>query len=377
MERLSTAELRKLNRTRVFQTIYDQETPLTKQDIAGLTGMSLPTVSQNLKELFDEGLLHYVGTEKSTGGRKPRLIAIQSAARFAVGAELTPREFRLAAADLRGKELAFRKYSRPFAPTEDYRRFCLGTLEVFLDQLPLPRERLLGVGIALPGIVRRETGVVEMAPVLKLRDVPIGKLLQGLPYAAWVQNDASAGGAAERRLNPRLAGAGAMAYLSLGEGVGGAILLRGGAYEGTSSRSGEFGHMCVAPGGRICSCGQRGCLEAYCSASRLSEDLGISLETFFQELRDGEQAYESLWQSYLEHLAMGVNLINTALDCPVVIGGAVAPYLEPDLEKLCRMVAERSAFGRGKDCVWLGRWGETANCIGGALHFIDQYVQSI
>ena len=72
-----------------------------------------------------------------------------------------------------------------------------------------------------------------------------------------------------------------MAYLSLENGVGGAVLVNGDLYAGDNRRSGEFGHMCVEPGGLPCKCGKRGCLEAYCSARRISDDINITLKDFF------------------------------------------------------------------------------------------------
>lgn len=78
VKRISTTELRKQNRNQVFRAVYEAQTPLTKQDISQKLNMSLPTVTQNLKELFDEEVLLYAGTEESTGGRKARLITLNT-----------------------------------------------------------------------------------------------------------------------------------------------------------------------------------------------------------------------------------------------------------------------------------------------------------
>ena len=101
-----------------------------------------------------------------------------------------------------------------------------------------------------------------------------------------------------------------MAYLFLENGVGGAAFLGGTPYEGLNGRSGEFGHMCIEPDGLKCRCGKRGCLEAYCSTSRISNDLGITLDTFFEELENKNAEYEKLWEDVLRHLAVGINNIH-------------------------------------------------------------------
>lgn len=376
MQGLSTTDLRKLNRTRAFRAIY-ADGPLTKQDLAAKTGTSLPTVTQNLKELFAAELLRYDGTEESTGGRKAQRIALNARARFAVGMELSPKHVRLVAVDLKGRELLSKKVLCPFAATEAYRSSYSAFLEQFLDDLRLPRERLLGVGITLPAVIQQKTAVIETAPVLHLRDVPLAVLTEQIPYAVFVQNDASAGAAAEWKSNSQLQKARAVAYLFLGKGVGGALLLGGAPYEGTQGRSGEFGHMCIVPGGARCSCGKQGCLEAYCSTARLTDDLGLDLEEFFARVKGGDAGCGAVWTEYLDHLAQGINLIYTAMDCEIIIGGLLSPYLEPYLPQLLERVQGLNAFGGGAGKLFVSRCGEEANCVGAAMHFVDDFVQSI
>lgn len=376
MQGLSTTDLRKLNRTRAFRAIY-ADGPITKQELAARTGTSLPTVTQNLKELFAADLLCYDGTEASTGGRKPQRIAINARTRFAVGMELSSRHVRMAAVDLKGDEIASEKVLCPFADTEDYRTAYSGLLESFLNRLRLSRERLLGVGITLPAVIQQEAAVIETSPVLQLRDAPLAKLTEKIPYPVWVQNDASAGAAAEWKKNTALQQTRAVAYLSLGKGVGGALMLHGTPYEGIQGRSGEFGHMCIVPGGDQCACGKRGCLEAYCSTGRLTDDLGLDLKEFFDRVENGDPECTAVWDRYLEHLAQGLNMIDTAMDCDIMIGGALSPYLPPYLPRLLEKVEKNSAFGGGAERIFVSQCGEDANCIGAAMHFIDLFLQSI
>lgn len=376
MQGLSTADLRRLNRTRVFRTIYE-DGPITKQDLAAKTGTSLPTVTQNLKDLFGAQLLCYDGTEESTGGRKPQRIALNAQARFAVGMELSPRHVRLMAVDLKGREIRSEKVFCPFADTAAYRTAYSALLEAFLDDLRLPRSRLLGVGLTLPAVIQQKAAVIETAPVLHLRDVPLAQLTEQIPYTVFVQNDASAGAAAERRKNPRLQTAKAVAYLFLAKGVGGALLMKGSIYEGMQGRSGEFGHMCIVPGGAPCACGKRGCLEAYCSTARLTDDLGLDLADFFARLDSGAPRCRAVWQTYLDHLAQGLNMIYTAMDCEIILGGPLSPYLKPYLPQLMEKVQALNSFGGGAGRISVSQCSEEANCIGAAMHFVDAFVQSI
>lgn len=94
------------------------------------------------------------------------------------------------------------------------------------------------------------------------------------------------------------------------------------------------------PGGRRCECGRQGCLEAYCSAARISDDLDVTLEVFFQRLEQSNSPYQELWKNYLEDLATAVTTIHTILDCPVMIGGAVSQYLPPYRSQLAKLIRE-------------------------------------
>ena len=248
VKRISTTELRKQNRNQVFRAVYEAQTPLTKQDISQKLNMSLPTVTQNLKELFDEEVLLYAGTEESTGGRKARLITLNTDIYFAVGIELSPKHIRFIAINLRAEELAYKKVEFPFRNTLEYRQFYAQQLEEFLDENNLERSRLLGVGITLPGIINEQQGIVEIAPVLQVRHMKLSLLTEVIPYPVYVQNDASAGGVAEWW---QYEGLNAMAYLFIGKGVGGALMIDGKPYEGNTLRSAEFGHMCIEINGKL------------------------------------------------------------------------------------------------------------------------------
>lgn len=374
VKRISTTELRKQNRNQVFRAVYEAQTPLTKQDISQKLNMSLPTVTQNLKELFDEEVLLYAGTEESTGGRKARLITLNTDIYFAVGIELSPKHIRFIAINLRAEELAYKRVEFPFRNTLEYRQFYAQQLEEFLDENNLDRSRLLGVGITLPGIINEQQGIVEIAPVLQVRHMKLSLLTEVIPYPVYVQNDASAGGVAEWW---QYEGLNAMAYLFIGKGVGGALMIDGKPYEGNTLRSAEFGHMCIEINGKLCDCGKRGCLEAYCSSSCISDDLGLTIEEFFQRLQMGEPLVRKIWEEYVERLVTAIHNIHMVLDCPIVLGGVLVPFLEDYLPMMREVLKRKAFFPEEEQCLLLGKCRGKANCIGVALHFIYDFLEQI
>lgn len=359
-------------RGQVYRALYNATDFCSRQMLAEKCGISIPTLSRYLTELMDAGLIRYSGESRSTGGRRALGLTVVPDARFAVGISVTEQNVRIAAADLRLRELAYRLFSASSsalvagdAPT------LAQLLEGFLDANGLDRDKLLGVGVTLPGIISPDGGKALMAPPLGLYDVPLDNLTRDIPYPVHVENDGSASGYAEWFSRGR---SGNMAYISLETGVGGAILLGGVPYVGDHSRSGEFGHICVEPGGLRCSCGKNGCLEAYCSARRIREELDVSLADFFRGLELHAPDHEMLWFDMLRHLAIGINTVHMALDSDVVLGGFLTEYMQPWLPTLKRYVAAGNPLGQNAEFVRLSTLRQNIAPLGAALHFVREFI---
>jgi predicted NBD/HSP70 family sugar kinase len=135
--------------------------------------------------------------------------------------------------------------------------------------------------------------------------------------------------------------------------------------------------MCVEPNGLSCNCGKCGCLEAYCSTVRISDELGVSLEDFFEGLELHNPTYEALWRDVLSHLALGINNIRMALDCDVVLGGYMTQFLEPYMPELKRLAASLNTFESSADYIKLCRYPKRASMLGVALHFVKEFIENI
>ncbi len=368
-------ERRKQTRSSIYHYLYAAPEPRSKQDIARDLNLSLPTVYQNVTELLDAGLIEYAGAAQSAGGRPAMQLQITAGARCAIGISITGHRLRFAAADLRREEIAFQDLPHSLnVEDEGYAAFVAEQLERFIDKAGIDRTRLLGVGITLAGIILPSEQTVFYAPTLYIRNLSLKALIETIPYPVYVENDASSGGFAEWFGSQERE---SMAYLSLSDGVGGAILVNGDQYTGDHTRSAEFGHMCVEWNGLPCACGKRGCLEAYCNAQRLSGNLGITLQVFFQELEAGNQKYRKLWEDFKQHLVIGLHNIHMALDCEIVLGGYLTEYLEPYLPELKAMLAENDPFDQECSDLRISRYGKYSSMLGVALSFIRDFLNNI
>lgn len=368
---MDTHSPRKAARGRIYRYLHQTRGFCGKQDLARALDLSMPTVYQNVNELMEQGLVGYSGQQQATGGRNANGLAIVPEARLAVGISLMDDRLRLAVADLQLRQVAYKRTS--FDPALGWGAQLARELEQFLDENRIDRSRLLGVGVAIPGILSADRRHLLLAPTLRLRDTSIEDLYRSVPYPIHVDNDANCGGAAEwfvRAHQPN------MAYLSLEGGVGGAILINNDLYLGSAQRSGEFGHMCVEPGGLACACGRRGCLEAYCSVRRILDE-GFTVEEFFTRVERHDPFCEALWGDMLRHLAIGVNNIHLALDCDVVLGGFLSGYIEPWFPLLRRYVSDGSLLGEGAGYLHLSTLRTHSSVMGAACHFIREFIDSV
>lgn len=374
--KMPVTERRRLTRNSIYNFIYDARTPPSKHEIAQKLGLSLPTVHQNITELLNAGLIQVGQVKKSTGGRRPVGYSVVSGIKFAVGISITADKICFLASDLKQRELAYKKIEMGSLESDRIGGQVSDELEIFLDENRLDRSRLLGVGITLPAVLDTEKDEVILSPTLRMRNISLSTIRKSIPYTTYIENDGNSGGFAEWFESRNAVGSN-IAYLSLENGVGGSVFINGAQYYGKNKRSGEFGHMCVEPDGLLCNCGKRGCLEAYCSALRISADLGVSVEQFFEGLGQGNPGYRTLWKDVLEHLATGINNIHMALDCDVVLGGFLSQYLEPYMPELKRLVAEKDTFEGDAEYVKLARYPRRADMMGVAWYYIKKYIESV
>lgn len=224
--------------------------------------------------------------------------------------------------------------------------------------------KVAAVGIGSPGTIDSSDGVVVYSNNIKWENVPFaGELERRLGAPVYMTNDANAAA-----LGESYAGAGknfeSSIFLTLGTGVGGGIVLDGKLYEGGRSAGAELGHMLVKMNGLRCTCGRRGCLEAYASATALIRQTKSAMKrdensvmwricggqlknvdgkTAFDGMRSGDKTAEKVVDGYISYLAEGViNLCNIFRPSAILLGGGICAegdyLLKPLKEKVARGV---------------------------------------
>lgn len=372
-KKVTNMEVKKQNRNRVFRYICRNGT-VSNPDISYEMNMSLPTVTQITKELIEKGLVEEKGELKSTGGRRAKALSAAVNVKQAVGLDITKNHISLILTNLAGEILKYERIYQPYASEDAYYHKVNKKLENFLGESGGECEKLLGIGISFPGIMDLDREMIADSHILGLKLVPFESVSRFFSYPCFFLNDANAGAYAE---GIRPEGMERFFYLSLSNTVGGAIFSRNELIQGNNFRCGEVGHMTVVADGEACYCGKKGCLDAYCSASHLSDAADGKLEKFFAALEKGEEKTVRIWDQYTSYLAIAVNNIHMVLDCDIVLGGYVGSYAEAYIQDIWNKVLARNTFAESIPFVKACRHTVGAAALGAALKVMEDFIRQI
>jgi predicted NBD/HSP70 family sugar kinase len=338
--------LRTSNLGLVLRTICAAPKPLSRADVAAATGMTRATASRLVDDLVAGGFADEGEREPPTRRGRPATPLVPGSGPAALGLQVDAGLVAARVLDLRGRVIAEQVQPGDFVGSDPAATLTrLGALTAgVLARLP-KGLRLVGAGLALPGIVDVDAGVLLRAPNLgwsdqRPTDLLTAHLPAGLDLVLGNEADLAARTVAETR--PGRAGPYRdFLYLSGQIGIGGAAVLAGRAMTGNSGWAGEIGHVCVDPDGPACRCGSTGCLEQYAGRRALLAAAGLPLDATAAELvarvNAGEPAARGAVDTAAWSLGVALGSVINVLDIPtVVLGGHLAELaglLRPPLEE--------------------------------------------
>ena len=372
---LTTIALKKINRSKIYQYIYRSKLTSKLQIVQDLQ-MGLSTVSQNLNLLENEGLIENNGYFDSTGGRKANAIQIVSDFRISIGVGILKNMFHITAIDLYGNTVYTDTIPLTYSNTAAYYQQITDKVRDFIDKNQYPENKILGVSIATQGITSPDNTTVIYGNIMNNTGMRLKDFSRHLPYPCHLEHDSKSAAFLELWNHPELDSA---VVLLLNRNLGGAIITNHQIHQGRSMHSGTIEHICVNPDGPLCYCGNRGCLETYCSANSLEQASGMTIKEFFPLLREKKSPQLiQIWEDYLKHLAFAMKNLNLVIDAPIIISGYLAPYFtEEDTDYLLEQINSMTPFELEKEQLLVGTHGQYTPAIGAALGYVKEFIHSV
>ena len=372
---LTTIALKKINRSKIYQYIYRSKLTSKLQIVQDLQ-MGLSTVSQNLNLLENEGLIEKNGYFDSTGGRKANAIQIVSDFRISIGVGILKNMFHITAIDLYGNTVYTDTIPFTYSNTAAYYQQITDKVKDFIEKNQYPEDKILGVSIATQGITSPDNTTVIYGNIMNNTGMRLKDFSRHLPYPCHLEHDSKSAAFLELWNHPELDSA--VVFL-LNRNLGGAIITNHQIHQGCSMHSGTIEHICVNPDGPLCYCGNRGCLETYCSANSLEQASGMTIKEFFPLLREKKSPQLiQIWEDYLKHLAFAMKNLNLVIDAPIIISGYLAPYFtEDDTDYLLRQINSMTPFELKEEQILVGTHGQYTPAIGAALFYVKEFIQSV
>lgn len=369
---LTTIALKKINRSKIYQYIYRSKLTSKLQIVQDLQ-MGLSTVSQNLNLLENEGLIEKNGYFDSTGGRKANAIQIVSDFRISIGVGILKNMFHITAIDLYGNTVYTDTIPLTYSNTAAYYQQITDKVKDFIDKNQYPENKILGVSIATQGITSPDNTTVIYGNIMNNTGMRLKDFSRHLPYPCHLEHDSKSAAFLELWNHPELDSA---VVLLLNRNLGGAIITNHQIHQGRSMHSGTIEHICVNPDGPLCYCGNRGCLETYCSANSLEQASGMTIKEFFPLLREKKSPQLiQIWEDYLKHLAFAMKNLNLVIDAPIIISGYLAPYFtEDDTDYLLRQINSMTPFELKEEQILVGTHGQYTPAIGAALFYVEEFI---
>lgn len=356
--------MKSLNKS-IILNIIRLHGPISRAEIAKLTQLTPPTVTNIASELLEENWIVESERGESSGGRKPILLRLNSEAFHVVGVYAGAKKVRIVAATVDGMVKVEREAFVPQTPTEEsYLQMLKEMIQQVMQTTGAAPATFLGIGVGMHGLVDPIQGVSIFAPNIPLRNVPIKEVLEkefAIPVE--VDNDVRALALGESWFGQ---GQGVRHFvcLNVGTGIGAGIILDGRLYQGAAFTAGEIGHTTIDLHGPKCGCGNYGCLEALASGPAMearaqvaiaegelsllckSEDdapSNITGEMIFHAAIEGDPLAVNILKQTGTYLGVGIaNLINTFNPSCIILSGGVFRANDFVLEPLRQTVQERA-----------------------------------
>jgi predicted NBD/HSP70 family sugar kinase len=352
--------VRNINRSTILNQIRINE-PISRVQIARLTGLNKSTVSSIVNDLLEEGLIIEQMSADKNVGRNPIDLRLKLG-KYLIGAiNIDQVKTHFAVVDINGKviDTSF-LHLNPRKNPEEYLKTCLAELEKLYKKHNI--EKLEGLGISVAGIVNSKELEVRYAPNLGWEDLNVGEIIKkywpSIPILT-MENDAKCSALAEMWFGNHKVNYNNFVFLSVGAGIGTGIVVNNKLLDGEYHASGEFGHIVLFEDGELCGCGNKGCWEAYASdqatlkryfgkkKKNMSESASLQVDDLVPLAERGDKTAREALSETGYYIGLGITNIIRSIDPEtIIIGGRITNAWDIIYPRISQVVEKRAFFGK-------------------------------
>ncbi|OAH49780.1 ROK family transcriptional regulator [Microbacterium oleivorans] len=367
----------------------------SRVELADATGLSAQTVSNIVQRLLDAGIVEEAGRTSSGRGKPRTTLRLVGSSRYAVGVHLDPGLITVVVLSIDGEVVARHARATPRAQDPaDTVAVLIEDIQAVLSESGIDRSRIVGLGIAAPGPIDADRGIVVDPPNLLGWDrVPLrDAIAEATGLAVVLDKDVTAAAVAEKWVAAP-GGAPNFAFLYLGTGLGVGLVVGDEVVRGGSGNAGEIGHIVVDPEGPSCACGLRGCIAVTCAPLPLVEEaerrgvleadrecddptrVDAALTRLVRMAEDGDERARDLLQRCTVHVARALAVVSNLLDVDrIVMGGPLWDRVGPTFTEAIPPLLDEMRVARGVHPLSIAgtALGSDVGAIGAACLILDE-----
>ena len=335
----------------IFKLIYKNQ-PITRKELANTSSYSAATISNHVNHLIEMGFVTESKKGSSTGGRKPVNLEIISEKGYMLTINIEVDQVNIKLLNIKYEiveEIIIEELYKNDVSRSLIKIFQ--EIKRILNHNPRFKDKLLGTGISVPGLINKESGKLVFAPNLTWENVPIlDEFKAEFPDTPlFLENEAKASAIAEKTFAyPEIEN---MVFISVNQGIGCGIIFNGKLIRGATGNCGEYGHLKVTENGRRCHCGRQGCWETEASElfiynkfnQEVREEKKYSQEEIYNLIAENHPLAVKISNLAADGLGKGVaNVINSLNPELIVIGGGIIRIKEHISERFKQVVSRQA-----------------------------------
>ncbi|USK37201.1 ROK family protein [Cytobacillus firmus] len=346
MEKQDQLLMKRQNKNLVLD-ILKTKSPISRIDIAKITGMSPTSITRIVNELQLQGYLRETEAVASGVGRKATLLEVRGDVLYTVGIEIDKSLLKVGIVNYIGEMVSLLKSKRNESESymETLHKINM-VIRKIMDENEIPAAKIMGLAVGLPGYIDYKNGIVKVSDQLKWKDANLAEDLQKLTsFNVVVDNELKMKIVAESFIGKAKNSQNSI-LIGIGSGIGSSIMLNGDIYRGETNNAGEIGHTVIDPTGNVCNCGKIGCLATYISEgailadSRKVKDVS-SIEDVFQSYRDREPWALNIMDRASTYIALAISNLLCLYNPEVIIlsGNTIEklPEMKEAIEQKCEL----------------------------------------